>query len=348
MTNGLSFTANFVTTLTPGTYRGLFYEPGPNGVEIFKSGYITVTTSAGRRYTAFLQTANKRYSFGGQLNTNNAGSINIPGIPGAGLIVTLQIGNNQLTGTVGDGATWTANIVADRAVFTAQNKAPFAGKYTLVLPGTGNPGDTNNPQGDSYGTVVVNAQGGISLSASLADGTRIAQSTIASSNGQWPLFVSLYGGHGQILGWLTFASTPDQDISGQVNWIKQTNIIHAKIYPAGFDYNSDASGSLFLSSPPPVTTFSNGVVVLSGGNLAADASGIISVNSQNKVTASSPNSNKLRVTVTPSSGLFSGSVLNSAGKPVNFSGVLLQKQGFGAGYFLGTNQSGTVFFGPPQ
>jgi hypothetical protein len=31
---------------------------------------------------------------------------------------------------------------------------------------------------------------------------------------------------------------------------------------------------------------------------------------------------------------------------IPFSGVILQKQNFGSGYFPGTNQSGKVFFGP--
>jgi len=53
------------------------------------------------------------------------------------------------------------------------------------------------------------------------------------------------------------------------------------------------------------------------------------------------------VTVTTSTGLFKGTVINPAdGKPVSFNGVLLQKQNFGGGFFTGFNQTGRVFIGP--
>jgi hypothetical protein len=39
-------------------------------------------------------------------------------------------------------------------------------------------------------------------------------------------------------------------------------------------------------------------------------------------------------------------VLNPAtGRKFGFNGVILQNQGVGLGYFLGTNQSGSVFLG---
>jgi hypothetical protein len=45
--------------------------------------------------------------------------------------------------------------------------------------------------------------------------------------------------------------------------------------------------------------------------------------------------------------LFQGSVINPAtGKPIAVKGALLQKQNLGFGYFLGTNQTGSVFLGP--
>jgi hypothetical protein len=46
--------------------------------------------------------------------------------------------------------------------------------------------------------------------------------------------------------------------------------------------------------------------------------------------------------------VFNGSTTNSAGKTVSFHGALLQNQLSGGGYFLGSTQSGNVFFGVPQ
>jgi hypothetical protein len=57
--------------------------------------------------------------------------------------------------------------------------------------------------------------------------------------------------------------------------------------------------------------------------------------------------NKLTVTITSASGLFSGSIgVPGSGKTVAFTGVVLQKQNIGSGFFLGTNQSGRVLLSP--
>jgi hypothetical protein len=59
------------------------------------------------------------------------------------------------------------------------------------------------------------------------------------------------------------------------------------------------------------------------------------------VTNSGPN--KLAVTLSPGTGLFKGSFLDTGVvRTATFSGALLQKSTNGAGLFLGTNQSGSV------
>ena len=76
---------------------------------------------------------------------------------------------------------------------------------------------------------------------------------------------------------------------------------------------------------------------------------------QDLVASSHPGENKLtitddrslKLTLTPSSGLFQGSILNSDnGKPLKFQGALLQDMNLGLGYFLNTDQSGLIYFGP--
>ena len=49
----------------------------------------------------------------------------------------------------------------------------------------------------------------------------------------------------------------------------------------------------------------------------------------------------------PAKGLFTGSFVSPVtGKSVAMTGAVLQKQSMGCGFFLGTNQSGTVYFAP--
>jgi hypothetical protein len=53
--------------------------------------------------------------------------------------------------------------------------------------------------------------------------------------------------------------------------------------------------------------------------------------------------NKLSVTFAKPNGMFNGIVtVPETGKTKPFKGAVLQNQGIGSGYFLGTNQSGRV------
>ena len=184
-----------------------------------------------------MEIGKSRYSFTGQLDVN--GTATIP-ISKAGLTLNLQVGNNQVTGTIGDGATWVATVLANRAGFNAKtNPAPQAGTYTWIIPGSGDPNNTQVPQGDSYFTVTVDPSGKVSMKGSLADNTPVTESSVISADGLAPIYIPLYSGGGQILGWVTFEDTGEQDFGGLINWIKQPNV-KAKFYPDGFTIETNA------------------------------------------------------------------------------------------------------------
>ena len=90
--------------------------------------------------------------------------------------------------------------------------------------------------------------------------------------------------------------------------------------------------------------FTNGTVILTGGNLTDVVSNTVSVSGAKVMNSST---NKLTMAVSASKGTFTGSVTDPAsGKPVKFNGVYLQNQNIGLGYSLGTNQSSSGSFGP--
>src|SRR5207253_2757997 len=100
-----------------------------------------------------------------------------------------------------------------------------------------------------------------------------------------------------------------------------------------------ARGSAY--QPParnmPLLNFSEGQVAFTGGNLAEVLINQVRLNTNNKVANLS--SNKLTLTLSPSSGLFKGTVVNPIdGKPISFLGAVLQDENSGSGYFLRTNQ----------
>jgi hypothetical protein len=333
---GLHLVANF-SYPTAASYSGLFYES--SGIEFLKSGAIGLTTTAKGGYTGTLKTGARNYSFSGHLDSNGAGT-NSAGP----YTVQLQLSDDQITGTVSSNAVWSADFVLNRAVFNGTtSRAPYAGKYTILLPGSEDPTDTQNPQGDSYGFVTIDTSGNLQFSGALADGTPMSLSAKVSKDGLWPLFFRLPNGNGQVLSWQTFANIGN--VSGLFSWIKQPNP-NAKRYPLGFNFPNNSLGSSYNPSLAPVTGFTQNGLVLQGANLYAPIISTVTLNAANMVTKTA-GGNRLSLTLTPSRGLFRGSVFDvNSGKTVNFSGAILQNLGFGSGFFLNTNLCGQVYFGP--
>jgi hypothetical protein len=312
-------------------------------VELGRSGAISVNTTAAGSYSGKLQMGAKSYAFTGAFDPFGVATNPVvrAGASTLGLALNINLTNNDLiTGTVSDPGNWSADVRAIRAVPNSKTAHPaFAGNYTLIFPGTN--GGPQFPFGDGYGTVAVSTAGKIKLTGSLADGTKLSQSAVASVNGDWPLYVSLYAGQGQILGWLSLTNSGVENVGGDVSWIKAA-MPTAKFYPSGFDFDTHATGSSYNSAAVPLINFTSGVVILTGGNLS---DGITSGVTVNGISVTS--TNKLTLKLSAAKGTFKGTVANPPGKAViPFSGVYLQNQNFGSGYFLGTNQSGRVFFGP--
>lgn len=330
-----------VYTPVASSYTGLFYEA--SGPEVGKSGAITLTTTTARSYSGKLQIGSASSAFSGTFTVigTAANVIARKGASPLGLTLTANPANsNVITGTVSDGSTFTADLVANRTVSASTGAAAFAGNYTLIFPGTNN--DSQLPGGEGYGTISVSTLGKIKLAATLADGTKLSQSAVASTDGQWPLYAPLYSGQGEILGWLQFTNPPQGGVGGQVDWIKP-QIANAKFYPGGFSFETMATGSGYNTAASPLIDFTSGMLVFSGGDLANPFTNNVSV-SGSAIKNLSTN-NKLTMKFSASKGTFTGSVVNpSTGVSKPFNGVYLQNEGFGAGDFLGTDQTGSVLF----
>lgn len=327
------------------TYRGLFYPT--TGVEFLQSGAFSVTTSTTGGYSGSLQMGSNVYAFSGHLDNSGSGTNLIHRAGAHALALAFQVATNDynlVTGAVSDGS-WIAQLQAERAAYKIGNFTLSAGNYTVVFPGYAN-GGTLAPEGAGYGAVTVSPSGQIQLSGALSDGTSLEKTSLLVGTGDWPLYVSLYGGRGQILGWLTF--TNSKSLGGRFSWIRGP-ISKATLYPGGFDIETNASGSSFQSpsaATGPLLDFSTGLLVLTGGDLAAPITNEVTITSNGKVQDNTL-TNKLTLTVGKGRGLFTGTVRNpETGRTLGFHGVVLQNLGAGFGYFLGTNQSGGVYLGP--
>jgi hypothetical protein len=328
-----------------GNYCGLFY--GSSGVQSGQSGYVTVTVGSEGRYLARLQSDSGLYSCVGQFDGSGAASNNIKVVRQSPLQLQLQFNQGDppvLTGTVGND-TWTAGITAYEAVFNARtNPSPFAGKYTLVIHGP-NDGNLQEPQGNGYGTVSITPSGQLIFHGTLADGTLVSQVTTISADGQWPLYGSLYGGQGQILGWVDFTNAAQSDLSGNLNWIKLP-MARARSYPVGFNFMPAVEGSHFTAgtAKAPILDFSNGVLILAGSAFPAGATNYnFTVGANGRLI----NTNRMILNFAPATGLFTGAAPNPLGGPLlPFRGMFLIKENYGAGYFIDSGLSCPVYFGP--
>jgi hypothetical protein len=332
-------------TSVAGNYHGLFYVTNDAAEE--SSGSFVATVTGAGAYSAKLRLGAGNYSFSGAFSAIGATSKSIARSGLAPITVELQLGltNGPLAGTISAGA-WTADLVADADVYSKTNPAPQAGKYTLLIPGSENA--STQPGGNGFGAVIVSQTGNVTFSGTLGDGTPVSSTSIISSEGQWPLYVSLYGGNGSILGWLTF--TNDGAISGQTGWFKLHEAA-AKLYPGGFTNSSEVMGSAYqYTNGLPLLGFSQGQLVLTNGDLSTgliDPIGLAPEIEAASQSAANPPAAKLAFK--NSTGQFKGSVMNPAtGKPIAVNGVVLQNQNLGAGCFLGANESGSVILSPAQ
>lgn len=129
-----------------------------------------------------------------------------------------------------------------------------------------------------------------------------------------------------------------------------TTLLRKKFYPDGFTIANVITGSRYVApmgtTNRVLTNFvTSGSVALLDGNLPGPQTNLVTLLPNNTVTNQS--TNKLTFVLTKTTGLFTGTVApTNQTKIVTYKGAILQKQGYGSGFHLGTNKSGRVYFGP--
>jgi Divergent InlB B-repeat domain len=340
--------ANFIPSPfipASGTYNGLFYED--DGVKLNSAGFFTASLTAGGTYSGRVQLEGKTYSLSGKMNLQCQATNVIK--RGTNLLtLVLRAGSGDQAGQIQGQFTdpnGTSSLQAIRAVYnTKTNPAPFAGNYTLVIPGQS--GTPLFPSGHSFGTLRVSSNGVASFSGALADGAKISQGVTISQDSQWPLYSSLYSGKGLLLGTPVFANDTLSDFNGPLIWIKSPNP-SARFYPAGFDQESYTLGSLYVAptGTNAVAQLPDATLSFVGGNLSSNFVNVVSVGARSKITNLS--SNKLSMSFVSGSGIYSGSVVDpGTGKTFSFGGAMLQKRNAGYGFLSGTNQASQVLLAP--
>ena len=330
-----------------GTYSGLAIQT--NAPSHASSGFLSLALDSTGSFTANLTMGGARAMFRGQFDAFGNTTNTVPRSKLAALQTIFHLsespGTNAIVGTISDGV-FTSELVADLAgSFNARtNACPWKGTYTFDL-GPADRNDASVPQGYGYATLTVSKNGSGHLSGVLADGTRIRSIVPVSAIGTWPLYNSLYANRGSCLGNIVLST--NTAIAATMDWFKPV-VAGTHFYPAGFTTSLATTGSLYVSPTaggPSIAT--NAQVTLGGDNLVSNIVKNVVIDAAGNVTVSPAGDDNLTLFITPKTGQFFGTFLNTSTRKTEIlNGLLLQINGSGAGFFLGTNESGFVVIEP--
>jgi hypothetical protein len=243
------------------------------------------------------------------------------------------VNNDEIVGQVSSGTTWSAQLLAVTKASTT------ASKNSLVL--SVNSENSTTPSGDSFGTMSLNKSGDIQWSGVLPDGVKVSQKSALSKNGIWPLYSSLYGGSGSLIGWLQLTNG-NTDIGGSAVWVLPPN--KSTLFKDGLTNELNATGSS-LTSPSGTSGSSSTMMIFTGAPFIFPVTNCVTISGK---TGQSPD-NSLTLSVDAKNGLFTGSVVDpDSSQTLSFQGALLEKSGIGGGFFLNANkdQGGKVYLAP--
>jgi hypothetical protein len=347
MESNLTVIADFETNIflgAYGNYNGLFAET--NNVTEETAGMLSdliVRTSGA--YSGRLRIAGVAHPMGGSFDAYGNATNKIPRAGGE-VVVEMNLNPNTVPPTISgvvlgtnDGAAWSAPLSAELAA-----SFPDA-EYTMLIPPSSN-APVASPGGYGY-ALITNHADMVRITGGLADGTTFSQTAPISSSGDVPLYVSLYGNTGLLLGWINLNLT---NSNTGLTWIHPTR--RTGPYQNGFTNQISASqpyGGLKLSlwSNPPAGLEALTNVILDPavghGPLLVDFRIAISNNLHFGETTADPF--PLTGSINPKTGLLK-LIIGSGESRITGYGAILLNVPFGGGYYLTSGQSQAIGMSP--
>jgi hypothetical protein len=341
-TVSLTLVTNPFTNLA-GPYYGLFMEPSP---AFDSSGLLTLNLTAQGKFTAKILSAGAAYAFSGILSGTGWASETISRgktLPPLTVVLDMNVTNDsgQILGSVTDNTNFIADLEANKATFNAKlNPFTNAGIYTALLATATN--------GDGYATANASTAGMVSLKGALPDNTSIASSAVSvSKDGKWPLYIPLYGKAGSLVGWIQFTNGGTNSfISTNATWFR-TNT-DGKLYPGGFTNSVIITGSTFAPANNAALLGQPSLeVILDGADLSGAISNSVTPSPNGKITVGAGTISGLKMSVSPSSGIVTGSFTDPATqKSTAIKGIVFQQETNAAGFFISGTNGGFFYLTP--
>jgi hypothetical protein len=255
--------------------------------------------------------------------------------PGAGVLGGIVNATGEVTNQF-----WSAPIQGQLELY---NPEIVPGLYNIVFSPFSDP--SAGPGGYSFASATVYKTGGVTLVLTPADGTTSSSLffTSLTQDDLCPIYGSLYGGKGVIIGALQFASDGSRTVAnnGNINWVKLP--VNDRFYINGFSYTGTASGGIY--EPLNIFNWTAGDFDVdpgySGLNLADDTGGVaVTFNPTNNTFA---DTNSVSLSLAPDTGYLTGSfkaatfnLQTNAGATPSFKGVINGDSFWG--FYSSTNQ----------
>jgi hypothetical protein len=249
---------------------------------------------------------------------------------GGPLAMELTLNANEVTGSISgtDDGGWTSPVLAERV-----GKFTGSAEYTMLIP------PSQGPPGDGY-VLVTNHNGVVTLSGATADGGAISQTVSLVGAGDLPLYASLYGNAGLMIGWLNLNNGLT---APNLWWIKPASST-TLLYSNGFT-NIVTNVLTSAWTVPPANYLPSAALTISNTSLGLDFA-IAITNSTLLKQAGSP-TNSLKGTFSPKTGLLKITFGNGAGKATTSGyAAILQDSTNGGGYFLTKTNAGAIILSP--
>ncbi len=350
--------ANFVTNLflqAKGPYNGLFWNLDGQIDEQTAGMVKGLTVGAKGTYSGTLLLDGAGHGFAGTFNLAGIGSNKVTRPLNQGgpvemylTLLTPDTSTNTIpyvTGTISgtntNGQAWVStNLIADLA---SNISIPTSSAYTAIIPPETNSPDTA-PGGDGY-ALLTNHNGSVKITGALADGTAFSQSTPVSAGGYIPLYASLYGNKGLLLGWLNLDPT---NASGPVYWV------HPALRTGLFTNAFSATNPITLS---PWTNFSQAgelptnavptnLTVVEMTNGVATATNVFSLTISNNFRLGGQGPEALGGTLNGKTGLLTVTLGSGANKQTGYAVILPDTTNASGGYFVTRTNSGAILLKP--
>jgi hypothetical protein len=186
----------------------------------------------------------------------------------------------------------------------------------------------------------------IALGGALSDGAWFSRSEPVNELNQFPVYASLYGGQGLLLGELSLDTASLGAVpAGSLIWIKPPQ--QTGLYTGGFAAVLGVEGSPWTNSASALAAFTNEAqLTLSGGALASNLVFTVQLTSSNTLQQLGGPANFISGAINGVNGLLTLDFSDTGGNDITAHGTVLQNTNLGGGFFPGATNAGTILLQP--